>query len=134
MGSFLSDTNFKSFSSKYVYVEAATTMAAPSHALSPVFRLYCTHVTAEIETGMAGKSSWDQANGRKKLGLVWIIRKKISQIIKDYFYLPFFLLIILWLGGWDVGCLFEIAGWCESGNRGSKYLQKYIFRYITVKL
>jgi hypothetical protein len=23
-------------------------------------------------------------------------RKKISQIIKDYFYLPFFLLIILW--------------------------------------
>ncbi len=25
-------------------------------------------------------------------------RKKISQIIKDYFHLPFFLLIILWLG------------------------------------
>jgi hypothetical protein len=51
--------------------------------------------TAEIETGMAGKSSWDQANRRQKLGLVWRIRKKISQIIKDYFYLPFFLLIIL---------------------------------------
>jgi hypothetical protein len=32
---------------------------------------------------------------RQKLGLVWRIRKKISQIIKDYFYLPFFLLIIL---------------------------------------
>ncbi len=31
----------------------------------------------------------------KKLGLVWRNRKKISQIIKDYFYLPFFLLIIL---------------------------------------
>jgi hypothetical protein len=45
---------------------------------------------------MAGKSSWDQANRRQKLGLVWRIRKKISQIIKDYFYLPFFLLIILW--------------------------------------
>jgi hypothetical protein len=52
--------------------------------------------TAEIETGMAEKSSWDQANRRQKLGLVWRNRKKISQIIKDYFYLPFFLLIILW--------------------------------------
>jgi hypothetical protein len=47
---------------------------------------------AEIETGMAGKSSWDQANSWQKLGLVWRIRKKISQIIKD---LPFYLLIIL---------------------------------------
>jgi hypothetical protein len=51
---------------------------------------------AEIETGMAGNSSWDLANRRQKLGLVWRIKKKISQIIKDYFYLPFFLLIILW--------------------------------------
>ncbi len=42
------------------------------------------------------KPSWDQANRRQKLGLVWRIRKKISQIFKDYFYLPFFLLIILW--------------------------------------
>jgi hypothetical protein len=46
---------------------------------------------------MAGKSSWDQANIQQKLGLVWKNRKKISQIIEDYFYLPFFLLIILWL-------------------------------------
>jgi hypothetical protein len=38
--------------------------------------------TVEIETGMAGKSSWDHA---QKLGLVWRNRKKISQIIKDYF-------------------------------------------------
>jgi hypothetical protein len=53
--------------------------------------------TAEIETGMAVKSSWDQANRRQKLGLVWRIRKKISQIIKDYFYLLFYLLIILWV-------------------------------------
>jgi hypothetical protein len=45
---------------------------------------------------MAEKSSWDQANRRKKLGWVWRNRKKISQIIKDYFCLPFFLLIILW--------------------------------------
>jgi hypothetical protein len=42
------------------------------------------------------KSSWDQANIWQKLGLVWRNRKKISQIIKDYFYLPFYLLIILW--------------------------------------
>ncbi len=41
------------------------------------------------------KPSWDQANRRQKLGLVWRIRKNISQIIKDYFCLPFFLLIIL---------------------------------------
>jgi hypothetical protein len=52
--------------------------------------------TAEIEAGMAEKSSWDQANIWQKLGLVWRNGKKISQIIKDYFYLPFFLLIILW--------------------------------------
>jgi hypothetical protein len=47
---------------------------------------------------MAEKSSCDQANKRQKLGLVWRNRKKISQIIKDYFYLLFFLLIILWAG------------------------------------
>jgi len=39
MGSFLSDTFFKSFSSKYVYVEA-TTIAAPSHVLSPVYTVH----------------------------------------------------------------------------------------------
>jgi hypothetical protein len=38
----------------------------------------------------------DQTNRQQKLGLVWRNRKKISQIIEDYFYLPFFLLIILW--------------------------------------
>jgi len=52
--------------------------------------------TAEMVTGMAEKSSWDQANIWQNLGLVWRNRKKISQIIKDYFYLPFFLLIIFW--------------------------------------
>jgi hypothetical protein len=51
--------------------------------------------TAEIESGMVEKSSWDQANIQQKLGLVWRNRKKINQIIVDYFYLPFFLLIIL---------------------------------------
>ncbi len=43
---------------------------------------------------MAEKSTWDQANIRQKLGLVWRNGKKISQIIKDYLYLTFFLLII----------------------------------------
>jgi hypothetical protein len=52
----------------------------------------------DFETAMAEMSSRDQANRRQKLGLVWRNRKKISQIIKDYFYLPFFLLIILWNG------------------------------------
>ncbi len=41
--------------------------------------------------------AWDLANRWQKLGLVWINRKKTSQIINAYFYLPFFLLIILWL-------------------------------------
>ncbi len=50
--------------------------------------------SAEIETGMAEKYRWDQAN-RQKHGLVWRNRI-ISQIIRDYFYLPFFLLLILW--------------------------------------
>ena len=45
---------------------------------------------------MAEKAGWDQANRRQKFGLVLRNRKKISQIIKDYCYLPFFLLIILW--------------------------------------
>ncbi len=51
--------------------------------------------TVENETGIAEKSSWYQANRQQKLGLVWRNRKKICQIIKDYFYLPFILLIIL---------------------------------------
>ncbi len=54
--------------------------------------------TAEIETGMAEKASWDQANRRQKHGLVWINWKKISQIIKDYFYLLFFLLTTVFYG------------------------------------
>jgi hypothetical protein len=50
---------------------------------------------AEIETGMAEMSSWDQAKRWQKRGLVWRIRMKISQIIKDCFCLLFFLLFIL---------------------------------------
>jgi hypothetical protein len=52
---------------------------------------------------MAEKSSRDQANRQQKLGVVWRNRKKISQIIKDYFCLPFFLLIILWLKLMQIG-------------------------------
>jgi hypothetical protein len=53
------------------------------------------HCTAETESEVAEKSSWDQANRGEKLGLDWTNRKKISQIINDCLYLPFFLLIIL---------------------------------------
>jgi hypothetical protein len=53
------------------------------------------HETAEIETGMAEKSRQGPGKQTEKLGLVWRNRKKISQIIEDYFYLPFFLLIVL---------------------------------------
>jgi hypothetical protein len=52
-------------------------------------------VTTETESEVAEKSSWDPAKRGEKLGLVWRNRKKISQIINDYLYLPFFLLIIL---------------------------------------
>jgi hypothetical protein len=38
---------------------------------------------------------WDQANRQQKLGLVWRNRKKTSQIINAYLYLPFFFLIVL---------------------------------------
>jgi hypothetical protein len=52
--------------------------------------------TGEIERGMAEKAHVGSGeHTAQKLGLVWRNRKKISQIIKDYFYLPFFLLIIL---------------------------------------
>ncbi len=52
--------------------------------------MYITHCTHWAEIVQLG-----QGNRWQKLGLVWRNRKKISQIIKDYFYLPFFLLIIL---------------------------------------
>jgi hypothetical protein len=43
--------------------------------------------------------SRDQAKRGEKLGFVWRRknnRNKITLIINDYLYLPFFLLIILW--------------------------------------
>jgi hypothetical protein len=41
--------------------------------------------TAEIETGMAEKFSWDQANIRQKLGLVWRIERKLAKLSKTTF-------------------------------------------------
>jgi hypothetical protein len=38
--------------------------------------------TAEFETGMAEKSSWDQANIRQKLGLVGEIERKLAKLSK----------------------------------------------------
>ncbi len=55
--------------------------------------------TAEIETGMEGKSSTrTRPNRWQKLGLVWRNWKKISQIINAYLYLPLHLLINLSFG------------------------------------
>jgi hypothetical protein len=66
-------------------------------------------------------SSLDHANRGEKLGLVWRNRKKISQIIKDYLYLPFFLLIILII-------LFRFEA--NLSEYGSYSLHKRMFQYI----
>jgi hypothetical protein len=50
---------------------------------------------AEIETGMAKRPLGPEHTVKTRFGLE--NRKKISKIIKDYFYLLFFLLIILWV-------------------------------------
>ncbi len=62
--------------------------------------LYSICIWERVQDG--NKQEWQkcpagtrQTDG-KNWGLVWRNRKKISQIIKDYFHLPFFLLIILW--------------------------------------
>jgi hypothetical protein len=41
--------------------------------------------TAGTEIGMAEKSSWDHANIRQKLGLVWRNRKKLAKLSKTTF-------------------------------------------------
>jgi hypothetical protein len=43
--------------------------------------------TAEIKTGMAEKFSWDQANRRQTLGLVWFgeIERKLAKLSKTTF-------------------------------------------------
>jgi hypothetical protein len=57
--------------------------------------------TAETETEVAESPAGTRQTEGGKLGLVWRNRKKISQIINDYLCLPFFLLIILWILGWN---------------------------------
>jgi hypothetical protein len=71
--------------------------------------------TAVNETRMAEKSRWYQANRRQKTCIVW---KNRSLIIKDYLYLPFFLLIILWSNHG------ETADWyCKEKGMISRILQ-----------
>jgi hypothetical protein len=60
-----------------------------------------------VSCAYRGEQEWQKSSALgpvkqtpKKLGLVWGTRKKISQIINAYLYLPFFLLIILWF--WPV--------------------------------
>jgi hypothetical protein len=48
---------------------------------------------AVLKTLQILKQEWQTDDN--KIGLVWRNRKKISQIINAYLYLPFFLLIIL---------------------------------------
>jgi hypothetical protein len=50
---------------------------------------YCLHFakfvcleTAETETGMAEKSSWDQANIQQNLCLIWRNRRKLAKLSK----------------------------------------------------
>ncbi len=72
MGSFLSHTFFKSFSSKYVYVEAATTTAAPSHVLFPVYSILyskCSHTHMHVISDNSWQAQWtDYTSG---LHMVW---------------------------------------------------------------
>jgi hypothetical protein len=57
-----------------------------------------THLAALKSKSIKFDNLLDQANRRQKNGLVWINWKKISQIIKEYFYLPFFLLTTVFYG------------------------------------
>jgi hypothetical protein len=69
-------------------------------------RYKCKPVLLRLGKNWILKQKWQKSpagtrqNRRQKLGLVWRNRKKISQIIKDYFCLPFFLLLFY---GYRVG-------------------------------
>jgi hypothetical protein len=72
---------------KQLDVSFSDVFSLPAHfeffAIFSCYLLFSQFVkeTAEIETGMAEKSRWGQANIQQKLGLVWRNRKKISKII-----------------------------------------------------
>jgi hypothetical protein len=59
----------------------------------------------------------------KNWGLVWRNRKKISQIIKDYFHLPFYLLIILW----PHHTVFQARKWLKLGCNHSAIFMVFVF-------
>jgi hypothetical protein len=59
-----------------------------------IFSVWCYSSVLYLN-GNARKVELGPGKLTQKHGLVWRNRNKISQIIKDYFYLPFFLLIIL---------------------------------------
>jgi hypothetical protein len=70
-------------------------------------------------------SRWDQANGGEKLNLVLKNRKKISQIINDYLYLSFFLIIIL--------CLLDTHGYRRSfGSEKKEVMDGNVIRFSWV--
>jgi hypothetical protein len=79
-------------------LKIASERNCPFSNLKKVYKL-----TAFLQTLQRLKQEWqkspasDQANRRQKLDLVWGNRKKISQIINAYLYIPGFLLIILCL-------------------------------------
>ncbi len=72
----------------------------------------------------------DQANRRQKLGLVWRNRKKISQITNASFYLPFFLLIILWL----LVIIFWRCGKCDKAFPQAAELRAHEYTHAERKL
>jgi hypothetical protein len=72
-------------------------------------------------TVVGEKSTWDQANRWQKLGLVWRNRKKISQIINDYLYIPFCLLITYFLGCSDDGRLYSLVIYSTSSSSSSSW-------------
>jgi hypothetical protein len=59
--------------------------------------------TAEIDTGMTEKVHLGPGRQTTKTRVGLEKYKKISQIIKVYFYLPFFLLVIIWFA-WIFAC------------------------------
>jgi hypothetical protein len=87
---------------KQLDVSFSDVFSLPVHFEFFAVSSYCLHFAKFVcllKRLQRFKQEWQKspAETRQKLGLVWRSRKKISQIIKDYFYLPFFLLIILWL-------------------------------------
>jgi hypothetical protein len=73
----------------------------------------------------------------KNWGLVWRNIKKISQIINDYFNLPFFLLIILWCW-WNVFVLCKcatvvvVSSVCTQKQSNTQTSQSFKWEYYRI--